>query len=317
MAEALAYGEAGFELAERIGHAQWTVYAQWVLGRIHADMLNIREARARLELAIDGSIKVGSRLWRLMAVAALGFLLLDIGEIDGAAALLDPDVSEDRPPMTLGERQVRLSWIQLCTARGEPDRALLAIQRILDKSSRGGRRSLPWFAYAEAEALAAAGRFEDAVDAFNDAREGATAIGYRNLLWRIDLRCAEASMRAGLDATQFLARARDTTEHIARTIPLEAQRSEFLSATRGRFPVAEESAPNSAIAGGLSLREREVLQLVARGLTDAEVGERLFISRRTVGRHLQSIFNKVGATSRTAAVAFAFEHELVERVRRD
>jgi DNA-binding NarL/FixJ family response regulator len=47
------------------------------------------------------------------------------------------------------------------------------------------------------------------------------------------------------------------------------------------------------------------------GLTNAEVGERLFISYRTVGRHLQSIYNKLGVNSRTAATAFAFEHGLV------
>jgi DNA-binding CsgD family transcriptional regulator/RecA/RadA recombinase len=65
------------------------------------------------------------------------------------------------------------------------------------------------------------------------------------------------------------------------------------------------------IPGGLSAREMDVLRLVAQGLTDAEVGERLFISPRTVGGHLQSIYNKLGLSSRTAATAFAFEHDLI------
>jgi len=63
---------------------------------------------------------------------------------------------------------------------------------------------------------------------------------------------------------------------------------------------------------GLSPRELEVLQLVAQGLTDAEVGDRLFISPRTVGRHLQSIYNKLGVGSRTAAAAYAFEHNILD-----
>lgn len=76
---------------------------------------------------------------------------------------------------------------------------------------------------------------------------------------------------------------------------------------------AELDAPPRVhrVPGGLSDREMDVLRLVAQGLSDAEVAERLFISRRTVGGHLQSIYNKLGVTSRTAAVAFAFENRLV------
>ncbi len=62
---------------------------------------------------------------------------------------------------------------------------------------------------------------------------------------------------------------------------------------------------------GLSPREIDVLQLVARGMTDAEVGEQLHISPRTVARHLQSIYNKLAVNSRTAATAFAFERGIV------
>jgi DNA-binding NarL/FixJ family response regulator len=61
----------------------------------------------------------------------------------------------------------------------------------------------------------------------------------------------------------------------------------------------------------LSAREVEVLRLVTEGLTDAEVAERLFVSRRTVSRHLRSIYNKLGIGSRVAAARFTIEHGLV------
>jgi DNA-binding CsgD family transcriptional regulator len=61
---------------------------------------------------------------------------------------------------------------------------------------------------------------------------------------------------------------------------------------------------------GLTTREVDVLRLVAQGLTDAEVAERLFLSRRTVGTHLTSIYNKLGVSSRSAATRFAVEHGL-------
>lgn len=65
--------------------------------------------------------------------------------------------------------------------------------------------------------------------------------------------------------------------------------------------------------GGLSDREVEVLRLVADGRTNREIAEALFISRKTVARHLSNIFTKLGVASRTEAARYAFEHDLVGR----
>ena len=62
---------------------------------------------------------------------------------------------------------------------------------------------------------------------------------------------------------------------------------------------------------GLTPREVEVLVLVATGLTNAHVAQRLFLSPRTVQRHLNSIYHKLGVNSRTAATRFAIEHRLL------
>ena len=53
-----------------------------------------------------------------------------------------------------------------------------------------------------------------------------------------------------------------------------------------------------------------MLRLVAEGLTDAQVAERLFLSRRTVNQHLRSIYNKLGVSTRAAATRFAVERGL-------
>jgi DNA-binding NarL/FixJ family response regulator len=58
----------------------------------------------------------------------------------------------------------------------------------------------------------------------------------------------------------------------------------------------------------LSARETEVLRLVGRGLTNADIGKELFISEATVKTHLLRIFNKLGVTDRTAAVTTAMRH---------
>ena len=54
-----------------------------------------------------------------------------------------------------------------------------------------------------------------------------------------------------------------------------------------------------------------MLRLVAAGKTNREIASELVVSEHTVARHLQNIFAKLGVTSRTAATAFAFQHELV------
>jgi non-specific serine/threonine protein kinase len=71
-------------------------------------------------------------------------------------------------------------------------------------------------------------------------------------------------------------------------------------------PAAPEPYP-----AGLSAREIEVLRLVATGLTNAEVAEKLFISPRTVNWHLGSIYRKLGFHSRAEATRFAVEHGLL------
>jgi DNA-binding NarL/FixJ family response regulator len=62
--------------------------------------------------------------------------------------------------------------------------------------------------------------------------------------------------------------------------------------------------------GGLTRRECAVLALVADGRSNREVGEELFISDRTVARHLTNIFHKIGVTSRTQAARYAIDHGL-------
>ena len=66
-----------------------------------------------------------------------------------------------------------------------------------------------------------------------------------------------------------------------------------------------------ADAHGLTARELEVLRLVAAGQSNREIAGALVISEHTVARHLQNIFAKLSVSSRTAAGAYAFEHDLV------
>jgi DNA-binding NarL/FixJ family response regulator len=62
---------------------------------------------------------------------------------------------------------------------------------------------------------------------------------------------------------------------------------------------------------GLSARELEVLRLLASGMTNKVIAGKLFVSERTVDRHVSNIFTKLGVSSRAAATARAYEQELL------
>jgi DNA-binding CsgD family transcriptional regulator len=62
---------------------------------------------------------------------------------------------------------------------------------------------------------------------------------------------------------------------------------------------------------GLTARELQVLRLVAAGETNKAIATNLVLSERTVDRHVSNIFTKLGVASRTAATAYAYEHQLI------
>jgi DNA-binding NarL/FixJ family response regulator len=62
---------------------------------------------------------------------------------------------------------------------------------------------------------------------------------------------------------------------------------------------------------GLTSREVEVLRLVAGGRTNREIAAALYISEKTVARHISNIFTKLEVSSRSAATAFAYEHKIL------
>ncbi len=81
--------------------------------------------------------------------------------------------------------------------------------------------------------------------------------------------------------------------------------------TQGERSSSPTTASPPPYPDGLTAREVEVLRVVAQGLTNEQVAERLVISPRTVDTHLTSIYGKIGVSSRVAATRYAIEHHLV------
>ena len=113
-----------------------------------------------------------------------------------------------------------------------------------------------------------------------------------------------ASVQAQLDETAFTAA---WAEGRAMTVgdAIEYALTEQIAASQSSVP-APTHDPNA-----LTPRELEVLRLVASGMTDVQVAEKLVISPRTVNTHLSSIYSKLGVNSRTAATRYALEQKLI------
>jgi DNA-binding NarL/FixJ family response regulator len=93
-----------------------------------------------------------------------------------------------------------------------------------------------------------------------------------------------------------------------RALPRDRAVAEVMALLR---PLTEEPVTTTEPAAfGLSPREREVLQLIAQGRSNREIGNALFISTPTVKVHVRSILTKLALDSRTAAAAFAIHHGL-------
>ena len=78
------------------------------------------------------------------------------------------------------------------------------------------------------------------------------------------------------------------------------------SATPGSAPAARPPGPPD----GLTQREVEILSLIAQGLTNGEIAERLFLSNHTIKTHINRIFAKTGSRDRVAAIGYAQRHNI-------
>jgi DNA-binding CsgD family transcriptional regulator/tetratricopeptide (TPR) repeat protein len=78
----------------------------------------------------------------------------------------------------------------------------------------------------------------------------------------------------------------------------------------GRIRALGSSAPPAALPDGLSPREVQILGLVARGLSNREIGNALTISEHTAANHIRSILRKTGCANRTEAASYAYRHRL-------
>jgi len=144
------------------------------------------------------------------------------------------------------------------------------------------------------------------------------------LLERGDAGAAVAALRAAwreLEAPYEAARSRLLIGLACRALSDEDAAAMELDAARaalarlGAAPDLERlerlARPDAAGTAGLTERELEVLRLLAAGKTNAAIGSALHLAAKTVDRHVSNIYAKLGVSSRAAATAYAYQHQLV------
>lgn len=98
---------------------------------------------------------------------------------------------------------------------------------------------------------------------------------------------------------------------VLKTAPVPELLGAIRAVARGGFVVDPDVARSPAGGALLTVRETDVLQLLAEGLGNHEISERLFISSSTVKRHVENIARKLGVSHRGGMVAEAFRRGLL------
>jgi LuxR family transcriptional regulator, maltose regulon positive regulatory protein len=331
---AFEWCDAIAEFAERYGSRFMLAFCRAEYGTVHLWRGRWSEAETVLEASIEDFL--GSRpAWVGNPLVGLAELRRRQGRADDATRLLDQagpqgtaqlcrarlalDGGHARRAVELAERFLRQVpahrsldrapalelLVRAHTARGELDEAGSALAALREVDREVG--TAPLRAAADlAEAMLAAGGgdhdrarllLEDAVDRFErcggvfEAAEGRVELA-------TTLLALGRSEEAGRDAAAALDRLRTLG---APTQAARARRILAACARDGRSPVAD-----------VTPREREVLRLLAEGLTNQQIAERLVVSQHTVHRHVTNILRKLDLPSRTAAAAHAVRSGLLD-----
>jgi DNA-binding NarL/FixJ family response regulator/tetratricopeptide (TPR) repeat protein len=194
--------------------------------------------------------------------------------------------------------------VEVRLTRSDSDGARAALDALDELAGRSRDARAAAFAHLAAGRLAAAGAGERATSAFQAAIECFASLQLPYDAARARLELAKAIAASAPAAA--LAEARKAAHEFAR---LGAARHSDVAAALLRRLGAGGGRSWPKGSGELTQREREVLSLLAEGLSNAEIADRLVISRRTAEHHVASILSKLGLRSRAEAAAHAIRQQ--------
>ena len=322
------------EFAERYGSRYMLAFCRAEYGAVHLWRGSWREAEQTLEASVEdftrsrpamvgGSLAALAELRRRQGRAADALrllreagastssqlcqarLALDGGQTLRAVELAERVLRQLPEHSRLGRAPALELLVRARVARGELDEARAALESLREIERLVGTAPLCASTDMAAGLLAAArGEHESARTLLEDAVDRFERAGGRYDAARARLELATSLYALGRpDAGRSEAAAAASALDGLGALP---------ETERARTLLAASSVDRSAVLGSVTRREREVLCLLAAGLTNREIAERLVVSEHTVHRHVTNILRKLGLPSRTAAAAHAVRHGLLD-----
>ena len=285
--EALVEAERGRQRFAQRGDRRAAGEASYRCGEI----LRVRGDLARAEEAFRDASRLGRE-----PQPGLALLRLAQARIDAASAAIT--VVLDAAAGWAERARLLPAYVEIALATGEIDGARAACDELDEIARRNGRAML----------LACAAQARGAVElAAGDARAAARLLRRASRLW-LELEAPYEAAQARLLVAEAC---RSMHDDGTAELELEAARDEFARLGAEIDLARARRAPAAAGGHGLTPRELQVLRRLATGESNKAIAARLGLSRRTVDRHVSNLYAKLDVSSRAAATAYAYEHELV------
>ena len=262
-----------------------------------AEVGDIRRRLGQLDQAEDAFAR--SQQFGAGACGGLAVLRLAQGRVDEAMSMIKACVAGQSNP--LGRVGLLAMLVQIAIAAGDLDAAHRAQIEIETTAATFGTPDLRATERSVRGRLQLAKKDPDAGETLQQAADAwhRLKVPYEEATARTLLGEALRTMGDDVGAAAAFAAATRLFDQIgARLDTLDGQND-------------EHQPPD--LPAGLTEREAEVLRLVGAGLTNNEIATQLFLSPKTVSRHLSNIFTKIGVSSRASATAFAAAHHLLDR----
>jgi DNA-binding NarL/FixJ family response regulator len=334
----------GLDHAEESGESHYLAKLLNTLGFLYQEVGDAESALHWDKQALAASRRAGiDRNWEAECYTLLNLANDELlgGRVQAAAGYQqEVEAILDRAQMSRYRvlNRYHLVCAEVALAQGDADAALKSTAEAAGLAqAKGMTKNSAKSLLLAGQALLRLGRTVEAAQRLEEAVTLADSIAHGSLRWKTRLRLAEAYALLDCPNVELLHQALELVTRLAAGLDDEPLRAAFLASplvvelrsnARSDFTSGQWPSPgpeSSAALGGtttppvaasdhpaaLSVREVEVLRLVAQGATNRQIAATLVISVKTVNSHITHILNKIGCDNRTAAATFALQHGLL------